>query len=308
MTYTLQIIAVLTLWLLPCMTESTQARTPPSDTTQVSYIGDVHIIQSTHSDTLAYIARDYNLGHLEIIAANRHLDPWMPGENTNIIIPARHILPDAPHNGIVINLAEMRLYAFHTQDKTPQSFPLGIGREGLETPLGTTHITRKTRAPTWRPTERMREEDPTLPEEVQPGKNNPLGSHALYLGWPEYLIHGTNRPFGIGRRVSSGCVRMYPEDIKQLYAATSPNTPVTVLNQPIKAAWINGSFYIEAHTTASQSVELDKTNHFTHHPLSETEKTYITHIAGQHAEALNWETIKTIAKARTGIPTRAFTP
>lgn len=268
------------------------------------YIGTMKTIQATYGDTFPYIARDYNLGYVELITANPTIDPWLPGEGTEITLPLRHILPEAPQNGIVINLAEMRLYAFLDNQMEPITFPIGIGREGLETPTGTTIITRKVDGPTWHPTARMREEDPSLPEFVGPGAKNPLGTHALYLGWPEYLIHGTNRPFGIGRRVSSGCMRMYPEAITRLYTLIPVDTPVTIVDQPIKAAWIGDELYLEAHTTMKQALEIEETQgSITDEVLTLDEINYIKGKAGENANNLNWDEINQIVKRRSGIPT-----
>ena len=203
------------------------------------YMGEEKIYVATQEDTLVHIARAQEMGFVEMRAANPNVDPWIPGNGTEVILPKRHILPDAPHEGIVINLPEMRLYAFVNGDQEPSTFPIGIGREGLETPLGTTTVVRKAEGPSWRPTARMRREDPSLPAVVEAGPENPLGTHALYLGWPTYALHGTNKPYGIGRRISSGCIRLYPENITQLFEMIPVGTKVTVVNQPIKLAWID---------------------------------------------------------------------
>ena len=173
--------------------------------------------RATHEDTLLDVARRFSLGYVEIVAANPGTDPWIPGEGTNVVLPTVHLPPEAAPEGIVINLADMRLYYFAEPGGPMQSFPIGIGREGLLTPLGSTTVVRKNENPTWRPTPRMRAENPELPEAVPAGPDNPLGNRAMYLGWPQYLIHGTNKPLGIGRRTSSGCVRMYPEDVEYLF-------------------------------------------------------------------------------------------
>ena len=162
------------------------------------------------------------------------------------MLPTVHLLPDAAPEGIIINLADMRLYYFAEPGGPMQSFPIGIGREGLLTPLGSTKVVRKNKDPTWRPTPRMRAENPELPEAVPAGPDNPLGNRAMYLGWPQYLIHGTNKPLGIGRRTSSGCVRMYPEDVEYLFDRIAVGTKVTVVDQPIKLSWIDDALYIEA--------------------------------------------------------------
>ncbi len=260
------------------------------------------MIEAAYEDTFVYLARDYNLGYVEMVAANPGIDPWLPGEGTELIIPARHLLPDAPRDGVVINLAEMRLYAFVNGDKAPAHFPLGIGRDGLETPAGSTEIKRKVKGPVWFPTARMREEDPDLPKSIGPGADNPLGSHALYLAWPQYLIHGTNKPFGIGRRVSSGCMRMYPEGIAALYDLVSVGTKVTVVDQPVKAAWIDDVLYVEAHPTKTQSHQLEDEGTITLEALSDVEMDFIRDVAGVYADQLDWDVVSAIAKARFGYP------
>jgi L,D-transpeptidase ErfK/SrfK len=196
-------------------------------------------------DTLHDIARHYDMGFIEMRAANPGVDSWSPVPGTAVTVPSWHIFPRAEQDGIVVNLAEMRLYYFKDKSKDPITFPLGIGRDGLETPLGETKIVKKTEAPNWYPTERMREENPSLPWKVESGPSNPLGSHALYLGWPTFLIHGTNKPWGIGRAVSSGCIRMYPEDIVKLFEKVPMDTKVSVVEQPIKMAIVADSLYLE---------------------------------------------------------------
>lgn len=270
------------------------------------YIGDNITISARAEDTLTYLARDYHLGYQELVIANPGVDPWMPDEGTSILIPARHLLPDAQFDGIVVNLAEMRLYAFVDDGLPPLTYPLGIGRDGLETPTGKTHIWQKVENPEWRPTERMREEDPSLPAVVKAGYKNPLGSHALYLGWPQYMIHGTSRPFGIGRRVSSGCMRMYPEDITKLYAITPPGTNVQVVNQPVKAAWIGDQFYVEIHPTMVQANELEQGKNPEVIPLSADEKAYIETRAGDKKDQLDWALIDELAHYRNGVATLVF--
>ena len=267
----------------------------------VDYIGDVKRIHAEHDDTLLQIMREYNLGYVEIRAANPDVDVWLPGEGTSIILPTRHLLPDAPHQGVVINLAEMRLYMF-TGDE-PKTFPIGIGREGLHTPTGTTKITRKKDGPSWRPTPRMREEDPELPAVIPPGEDNPLGTHALYLGWPAYLIHGTNKPWGIGRRVSSGCIRMYPEDIVQLYDTIPAGTKVSVVDQPVKLAVINDVLFIEAHPGNSQlSDQVEEEGIVREYEVPEDLFKRLRRVAGDKASLIDWVKVREALKKRTGLP------
>ena len=170
-------------------------------------------------------------------------------------MPTRYVLPDGPREGIVLNLAEMRLFYFPPEGSAYAgkviTYPLGIGREGWATPLGNTRITRTKANPTWTPPQSIKDEhaakgDP-LPDVVPAGPDNPLGQHALYLGFPTYLLHGTNKPGGIGLRVSHGCIRLYPEDVAALFSMVNPGTPVRIIDQPYKLGWLGDTLYIEAH-------------------------------------------------------------
>lgn len=213
-----------------------------------------------------------------------------------------HLLPDAPHEGIVINLPEMRLYAYIEDGEPPVTYPIGIGREGLQTPVGQTKIVRKKIGPTWRPTVRMREENPDLPVSVAAGPENPLGTHALYFDWPEYAIHGTNKPFGIGRRVSSGCIRMYPEDIVTFYKQAEINMRVTIVDQPVKAAWIDGNLYIEAHPTMEQADAMEQLGGVPDYRLSKSDMAMIVKIAGESIDKVDWSVVRKVIRARNGYP------
>lgn len=265
------------------------------------YLGDMQSVLADDDDTLVHLARDHGLGFVEMRSANPHVDPWLPGKGTGIKLPTRHLLPDAPHEGIVINLSEMRLYYFD-KDKAPASYPLGVGREGLETPVGSTKIVRKKDGPSWRPTARMRRENPELPAVVGPGSQNPLGDYALYLGWPSYAIHGTNRPFGIGRRVSSGCIRLYPEDIEELFAKVSVGTPVHVVDQPIKVGWIKDVLYLEAHADTMQAQEIESYGVINTHSLESDDLKRILKMAGDDSEQIDWLKVQDVIQTRTGYP------
>jgi L,D-transpeptidase ErfK/SrfK len=265
-------------------------------------IGEMKEYTTKYEDTLVQLSRDNNIGFVEMRAANPDVDPWLPGAGVNIILPTMYILPDAPRRGIVINLPEMRLYYYGKPEMPPISHPLGIGREGLSTPMGTTTIVSKIENPVWRPTDRMRKEDPKLPASVPPGPDNPLGTHAMYLGWSEYRIHGTNKPFGIGRRSSSGCIRMYPEDIITLYPEVPVGTPVTVINQPVKAAWIGTDFYIEAHPTIEQSNSIEENGGMPAYELSDDDMREILKAAGMDTQYLDWAKIRDVIRVRNGYP------
>ena len=220
-----------------------------------SVIGEVLEIESRREHTLSDLARLYGLGFDEIRLANPEVDPWYPGEGTRIILPRRFVLPDGPREGIVLNVPEMRLYYYPKpragEPATVVTYPVSIGRGDWETPLATTRITRKKQDPTWTPPESIRAEhaadgDP-LPKVVPPGPDNPLGRHALYLSLPGYLLHGTNRPYGIGMRVTHGCVRLYPEDVAWLFGDVPTGTPVRIVQQPYKLGRSGNEWFLESH-------------------------------------------------------------
>jgi L,D-transpeptidase ErfK/SrfK len=267
-----------------------------------SYIGENVSYKTKYEDTMIVIARNFDIGFVELRAANPFVDPWIPGANVEMTLPAMHLLPPGPRRGIVINLPEMRMYAYLDSGQPPQSFPLGIGREGLLTPTGTTSVVRKVDGPTWRPTPRMRAEDPKLPAVVGPGPDNPMGTHAMYLGWAQYAIHGTNKPYGIGRRSSSGCLRMYPEDIVKLYGQVPVGTTVTVLNEPIKAAWIDNKFYVEAHPTMEQADRMEQDGGLPAYEMSDAEMAAVMKAAGRDAERIDWGLLRQVVRERNGMP------
>ena len=202
-------------------------------------VGVLQVTKAVHEDTFVDLARRFNVGFEELERANPGVDPWLPGEGKDIVLPTQYVLPKARREGIVINLAAMRLFYFPRRVKgEPQvvyTFPIGIGRVGFDTPQGRTRITRMAKHPSWRPGPGVRRErraqGEILPAVVPPGPDNPLGSRAMYLGWPSYLIHGTNQPAGIGLRSSAGCIRMFPEDVELLYELVKPGVAVTVVNQ-----------------------------------------------------------------------------
>lgn len=235
------------LFCVPCWAEAVEG----------DLIGRMGTHVTVFEDNLLDVARANGLGFVEVRAANPDVDPWLPGAGRRIILPTAHLLPDAPRDGIVINLAEMRLYYFSEAGGAPATYPIGIGREGWTTPTGSSQIIRKAEQPSWYPPDSIRAERPELPSVVEPGEDNPLGSHALYLDWPAYLIHGTNRPWGIGRRISSGCIRLYPEDITALFESVPLKTSVAVVDQPVKLGWIDDALYVEAHPTQSQADMLE---------------------------------------------------
>jgi len=208
-------------------------------------------------ETLLELARDYDVGYNEINAANGGVDPWLPKKGTKIVIPTRWLLPDILDNGIVINLAEMRLYYFFSAmgSKYVKTFPIGIGANGFDTPIGTYKITAKVKDPIWRIPRSIKAEYPDLPDYVPPGPDNPLGKYWIELS-DGYGIHGTNRPLGIGRRVSHGCIRLYPEDIKVLFTLARWGAQVKIVNEPVKTGVYNDNVYVEIHRSGKNDKEL----------------------------------------------------
>ena len=221
-------------------------------------IGEVQKVIAAHEDTLLDIGRKYGVGYEEIVAANPGVSPWLPGAGTEVVIPSRYILPDGPREGIVVSLAEHRLFYFppHKPGEAAvvRTYPISIGRMDWHTPLGLTRVVNKREKPIWYPPESVRREHALegrpLPKAVPPGPDNPLGEYAMRLGIPggAYLIHGTNRPSGVGMQVTHGCVRMFPEDIKELYPMVPVNTPVRMIDQPYKMGWRGDELFMEIHT------------------------------------------------------------
>jgi L,D-transpeptidase ErfK/SrfK len=234
---------------------------PPDD---LDLIGAIGHTQSRHEDTLLDIARRNNVGRDEIVNANPGVDPWLPGEGTDIVLPTRYILPDAPREGIVLNVPEMRLFYFprarRGEARRMITHPISIGRMDWKTPLGATRVVAKQTDPPWRPPESIRiealEKGVELPEVVPAGPDNPLGRYAMRLGVPGYLIHSTNKPAGVGMRVTHGCVRMFPEDIEALFPLVPVGTPVHIVNQPVKLGWLAGTLFIEVHPPLEEDTDL----------------------------------------------------
>ena len=229
--------------------------TSPGDRVVEASTKETVTVTVDHDQTLLDVARRYNLGQTEIVTINPKLDRWLVKKGTAVRLPNRRILPNTPHNGITLNIAEYRMYYYPADvPGTVRSYAHGVGRQDWQTPLGKTSIARKVKDPSWHPPESIRREhaangDP-LPEIVPPGPNNPLGAYALHLNLPgEYRIHGTDvdKIFGIGMQITHGCVRMYPEDIEALYKSVPIGTAVYIVKQPIKVGWLNNMLYVEAH-------------------------------------------------------------
>lgn len=239
-------------WLAASAAHAVTYPLPPSDT---DVIGQIKVIYATKDDTLLDIARRHSLGYNEMVQANPGVDRWTPGEGSPIVLPTRYILPDTPREGIVLNIAEMRLYYYPKAEEGGQrvvhTYPVSIGRMDWKTPLGLAKVVAKETDPVWRPPASIKAEHAAdgdiLPDVVPSGPDNPLGRHAMRLSIPGYLIHGTDKPYGIGMRVTHGCVRMYPEDIERLYGMAGVGTSVRLIDQPVKVGRLNGQLFLEAH-------------------------------------------------------------
>jgi len=265
-----------------------------------SAVGEVQYILAESGDNLADIARQADIGYTEMLAANRGVDPWSPALRT-LAIPGFFILPDAPREGIVINLAERRLYYFPRNGETVQTYPIGIGVIGRDTPLSVTRVVGKEEAPTWYPPPSIRAERPELPPAVGPGPDNPLGDFALRLGWPRYLIHGTNKPDGVGRNVSHGCLHLYPEDIASLYEAVPIGTPVRAIEQPAAAAWVGTRLLLEVHPDKEQADQIDMEQPMTPR-LPAGLRELVADAAGEYADAIDWAAVERAGLQRSGLP------
>ncbi|MHB8814474.1 MAG: L,D-transpeptidase family protein [Steroidobacteraceae bacterium] len=217
-------------------------------------VGTLQIVKVRKDETLSDIGRRFNVGLGEMTRANPNVDPWIPKPGTPVVVPTQYVLPDAPHRGIVVNLAAMRLFYFppHKRGK-PQiviTHPVGIGRQGWKTPQGVTHVLWHEKNPVWHVPPSIivehRQEGDVLPKVMGPGPDNPLGDYALHLGWPGYLIHGTNKPVSVGLRVSHGCVHLFPEDIAQIFKMVPNGTEVRVVNEPYIFGWQDGRLYLQS--------------------------------------------------------------
>lgn len=266
----------------------------------------VETYTARHEDTLLDIAVNRGIGFIELAMANPGVDPWLPGEGTPVLLPKQHLLPDAPHQGLVLNLPEQRLYHFQN-GKLLRSYPIGIGRDGHSTPVGSTSVVRKAVDPVWRPTPSARADDPELPAVVPAGPENPLGSRALYLGWSTYLIHGTNKEYGIGRRASRGCIRMYDKHVRELYEKVAVGTPVTAVDQPVKVAWIGNDLYIEASPTIEQVRQWEEEKRFDAVSTPEAHELVLSK-AGDAIDRIDWQAVDRAIAERRGIVTRITRP
>lgn len=271
-------------------------------------VGEVQLTTAEANESLGEIGRRFDVGVYEMIEANPNIDPWVPSKGSLLVIPTQFILPQVPRTGLVLNLAEMRLYYFHPDKPLVTTYPLGIGKKGAgwSTPLGVTTVTGKKKDPAWYPPASIRKEHlnkgDVLPLVVASGPDNPLGRHALYLASQglsskgSFLIHGTNRPGGVGVRSSHGCIRLFPEDIEALYSMVPIGTSVRIIHEPYKIGWHEDHLYLEAHKP------LTEPQYFGSDSLTRLEKIIKGAIDGSHM--VNWTNATMSAKQANGYPVR----
>jgi L,D-transpeptidase ErfK/SrfK len=271
-------------------------------------VGVVQVVTATQDDTLTDIARRFNVGYEEIVRANPKVDPWLPGEGREIVVPSQFILPDAPRTGLVINIAAMRIFYYPPVRRGERpvvlTHPIGIGKVGWRTPEGVTKIVRRQQDPTWRVPVSVRKEHHENGEDLDPvigpGPDNPLGKYAFYLQWPSYLIHGTNKPAGVGLRSSHGCIRLYPEDIAQFFAMVPLGTQVRVVNQPFVFGWRDGQLYMQPFDVLE-----DDTRDWAKAPRRLLSKSLAATLQQQlkaHRSQVDWTLVSALARTPRGVP------
>jgi L,D-transpeptidase ErfK/SrfK len=271
-------------------------------------VGVVQVVSADKDDTLTDIARRFNVGYEEILRANPKVDPWLPGEGREIIVPTQFVLPDAPRTGLVINIPAMRIFYYPPVKRGERpvviTHPIGIGKVGWRTPEGVTKIVRRQKDPTWRVPESVRKEHHENGEDLDPvigpGPDNPLGKYAFYLQWPSYLIHGTNKPAGVGLRSSHGCIRLYPEDIEQFYNMVPIGTQVRVVNQPFVFGWHEGQLYMQPYDVLE-----DDTRDWSKAPHKLLSKSLAAQLQQQVRAAhehVNWDLVSSLAHDPRGVP------
>lgn len=267
----------------------------------IDLVGTPAMVRAAAEDTLLDIARRHGLGYDAILRANAGIDPWLPGAGTSVALPGQHLLPEGSRVGIVINLPEMRLYHFLRPNATRpariETYPIGIGKAGW-CPVGLrTEVGDKITDPVWAMPESIQQERQLAAGSatvVPPGPDNPLGRYALRLGQTPYLIHGTNRKYGIGMRVSHGCIRLYPEDIEALFRTVAVGTPVRVEHQPYKVGWDGDTLMIEAHPPIEEHAGEARLTTLVANVIRATEP---------RAAEIDWDKAFAAARRADGMPT-----
>lgn len=291
------VIAAVSVWPAALAHATTYHLPPGSDV-----VGRVQQVKTRGEDTLSDVARRFGVGWEAVKLANPGVDPWLPGAGTPVAVPTEHVLPDAPREGLVLNLPEMRIYYYPPvrpgEAPAVMTYPVSVGRMDWSTPLGLTRVAAKVRNPAWYPPESIRaehaENGDELPDVVAAGPDNPLGQYALRLGIPGYLIHGTDKPYGIGMRVTHGCVRLYPEDIERLFQIVPKGAPVRIVDQPNKAGWRDGALYLESHPPLDGRPPRS---------LTPAVRAVVAATANR-AVRINWDAVERTARETRGLPVR----
>ena len=267
-------------------------------------VGADQTVVTVYEDTLYDLARKYSLGSEEIIRVNPGVDPWLPGAGKKLLIPSRYILPPGPHVGIIVNLPEHRLYYYPKRQRgrlqEVMTFPVSVGKLGRHTPLGSTYIRDKRKNPVWYPTksilaEHVKERDP-IPAMVPSGPDNPLGLFAMRLAMGDgtYEIHGTNNPIAVGLPITHGCIRMYPQDVATLYPLVPVGTPVRLINDPVKVAWVDGELLLEAHPPVDAQGR-------SFEPKVDQFAQLLRSTVGDSTVAINWDYAREVLQKANGV-------
>ena len=269
-------------------------------------VGDLGDYTTEEKDTLLDVARSNDVGYTELMSVNPGVNPWLPGPDKRVTVPGFYLLPDGPRHGIVLNLPEQRVFYFPPGGGRVETYPIGAGVEGRLTPLGVTRIISKQVNPGWSVPASIRKERPELPAYVPPGPDNPMGDLAMGLGWSGFYLHGTNKPDGVGRNVSHGCIHFYPEDIKRLFHEVKIGTPVRVINQEVMTGWIDNQLYVAVFPNKEQADQIDLEEPVTRVlPADLVQRVRVA--AGDHADEVDWALVTHLGLERRGIPT-AVTP
>lgn len=264
-------------------------------------IGDNQMVSVKKGDSLSTLAERNDAGYYELLEANPSLDPLRLQEGMQVLVPHQIILPNAPREGIVVNLAELRLYYYPPGSNKVITYPVGIGRLGNQwlTPTGQLSIIEKQENPDWHVPESviadMAKRGIKVPEVVPAGPTNPLGAYMMRLSNEDYLIHGTDHATTIGRRTTGGCISLYPEDIAKLFSMVPLDTKVTIVNQPFKAGWLKGKLYFEAHRPLRE----DRSRYAGRYDNLWNEA--LNNAIAKHTASIDWNTVQTLVKNETGV-------
>ncbi len=279
----------------------------------VEVVGAVQKTVIGKEDTLPDVARRFDIGYEEMLLANPGVDPWLPGVGREVVVPTQFVLPAAVHEGVVVNIAAMRIFYYPPHKRgEPQvvyTHPIGIGKVGWKTPEGTTKIVSRQKDPVWVVPKSVRDEHAqdgqVLPEKVPAGPDNPLGQYMFRLGWPSYLIHGTNKPYGVGMRSSHGCIRLYPEDIAVLFEMIPIGTKVTVVNQPSLLGWRDGVLYLQAYAVLeddSRNWTKNRKQMLNHLPDAQARRKIEA-----HEKSIDWQRVADLVGKPRGVPIPVMT-